>query len=84
MYEWLPWVEGALDQVPEGDEARFEWLKMIMESPELSPWADMFRAELIKKYGAERGAAVRFAEALERCEYGGQLTNEQINEIFPF
>ena len=26
LYEWLPFAKGFLDEVPEGEEARFEWL----------------------------------------------------------
>jgi len=46
--------------------------------------ANRFRASLIKWYGPEKGAAVRFAEAFEICEYGRQPKPEEIKILFPF
>ncbi|MBQ4052001.1 MAG: PIG-L family deacetylase [Oscillospiraceae bacterium] len=46
--------------------------------------AARFREELIERYGEERGAKVRFAEAFAVCEYGGRLTEEQKKQLFFF
>lgn len=46
--------------------------------------ADRFRDVLIKWYGPEKGAAVKFAEAFEICEYGRQPKPEEIKALFPF
>jgi LmbE family N-acetylglucosaminyl deacetylase len=82
LYEWLPWVDGVAD-VPEDDAARFEWLKKGPFAERSKKYAELWRAELVKKYG-ERGEKARYAEALELCEYGGQLTKEQLDEYFSF
>jgi hypothetical protein len=46
--------------------------------------ANRFRDSLIKWYGPEKGAAVKFAEAFEVCEYGRQPKQEEIKVLFPF
>lgn len=95
VYEWLPYTHG--EEVPEGAEARFEWLKgMEVTSdttdeevvaakrgymPRFAKPAARFRKELIERYGKERGSKVRFAEAYEVCEYGNPITPE-IEECF--
>ena len=35
-------------------------------------------------YGPGKGAAVKFAEAFEICEYGRQPKPEEIKALFPF
>jgi len=46
--------------------------------------AARFRKELIERYGAEKGAKVRYAEAFEVCPYGEPLTEETKKLLFPF
>lgn len=80
MYEWLPWIGGYLDDVPESAEERREWLA--------SRWArrgvpEDYKAGLEKWYGSERAAQFNFVEAFEICEYGRQPTEEDIRRIFP-
>jgi len=82
MYEWLPYNYGTLEEVPQDEEARFEWLEETW-LPEFADLADRFRDELIAAYGEERGAAVEYAEAFEICEYGGTVTEENYEALFP-
>jgi N-acetylglucosamine malate deacetylase 1 len=69
---------------PAGDvAARKAWLRqrwVIRQGGE----ADRFREALIKWYGPEKGAAVKFAEAFEVCEYGRQPNAEEVKALFPF
>ena len=46
--------------------------------------ADRFRPRLVEWYGPQRGAAVKYAEAFEICEYGRQPSKEEIRRLFPF
>ena len=46
--------------------------------------ADRFRPALEKRYGREKGASVKFAEAFEVCEYGRRPTPEELQRFFPF
>lgn len=83
VYEWLPYNRGHLDEVPEGDAARREWLG-TQYKPYSEGVADMARSRLIEIYGEERGNSVQYAEAFEGCEYGAPLTEENRAELFPF
>jgi LmbE family N-acetylglucosaminyl deacetylase len=80
MYEWLPWVGGTLDQVPKDAAARKRWLK---ETRAGEPTAAV-RTTLAKWYGAEKGGAVRHAEAFEICEYGTRPDEQMLRRLFPF
>lgn len=98
VYEWLPYTNGYLDQVPETDEERYEWLKGMEITADTTDeevvaatrgylvryakTAARFRKELIEKYGEERGSKVRFAEAFEICPYGSPMTDELYKELF--
>lgn len=75
MYEWLPYNTGVLDEVPEDEYTRREWLAERYE-PRNRNLAERFRETLIETYGEEFGSQVTHAEAFEHCEYGGDLTDE--------
>jgi LmbE family N-acetylglucosaminyl deacetylase len=80
MYEWLPWIGGRLDEVPESAEERREWLA--------SRWAtrgvpERYRDSLVRWYGADRASRVSHVEAFEICEYGRRPTEDDIRRIFP-
>ena len=83
MYEWLPYNGGYLDQVPEGEAERRAWLRTFRDG-RFRRAADQHREKLVELYGAERGAAVQYAEAFEACEYGAPLTEENLQTLFPF
>jgi LmbE family N-acetylglucosaminyl deacetylase len=80
MYEWLPWVAGSLAKVPKEPAARRSWLREN-RSGQPNP---AVRAALVKWYGAEKGNAVRHAEAFEICEYGTRPDEAMIRNLFPF
>ena len=80
FYEWLPWVDGTLEKVPKGAADRKRWLKET-GGGQVSP---AVRDTLTKWYGAERGKAVRYAEAFEICEYGTRPDEAMIRKLFPF
>ena len=69
---------------PASDEAgRKAWLRDRWTKRQGGE-ADRHRDVLIKWYGPEQGAAVKFAEAFEICEYGRQPTAAEIKVLFPF
>jgi len=82
MYEWLPWVAGYLDEVPEDKAARFNWLKQ-WRGPRMLGWTEKSRDILIQRYGKERGEKVKFAEIFELCEYGRGWAGENLWSLFP-
>ena len=79
MYEWLPWLDGTLDQVPKDPATRTRWLAEQRSSRVLPEW----KQALEKWYGAQ-GAAVQRAEAFEITEYGRQPDEAEIRKLFPF
>jgi len=79
FYEWLPWVDGKLDEVPKDPRERESWLKRA-RTREISP---AVRASLVKWYGATQGNATKYYEAFEICEYGAQPSESRIRQLFP-
>ncbi len=81
MYEWLPFNQGILDQVPVSDADRRIWLgKTRKQESDASPYRD----KLIELYGQERGSKINYCEAFQDSGYGTRLTKENIYYYFPF
>lgn len=80
MYEWLPWVDHRLEEVPKDPAARIEWLRK-------SRFAEPARAELreaARKWYGPQAADIHYVEAFELCEYGRQPSETEIRQLFPF
>lgn len=80
FYEWLPWTAGVLDQVPEDEDERKAWLFQTRID---RPISDEKREALVKWYGDEAGAEVKYAESFEIAEYGRYPSVEDLRIIFP-
>jgi len=81
FYEWLPWTEGQLADVPKDPVARKTWL--ATNPLAISQVKPEWREALEKRYGAA-AAAVQHAEAFEITEYGRQPSEDEIRVLFPF
>ena len=79
FYEWLPWVDGKLADVPKDPVERKAWLKRTRTGPIIPA----VRSSLVKWYGPEKGNAVKYYEAFEICEYGSQPDEATIRKLFP-
>lgn len=79
FYEWLPWIGGYADEVPEGKDARKAWLKEKRNSP-VNPTS---LALLQKWYGKEKAQNVQHVELFEICEYGSKPSEDDIRRLFP-
>jgi len=79
FYEWLPWVDGVSEQVPEDPAARRKWLSDNWSRTPCGP----ARAALARRYGTERAREIQHAEAFELCEYGRRPSAAELEEIFP-
>lgn len=79
FYEWLPWTEGDLANVPKEESKKMAYLTSNWTG-KISPEV---RQSLIKWYGKEAGNAAIHAESFEICEYGKQPTDEEIRALFP-
>lgn len=76
FYEWLPWVDGRLEEVPKDAAARKAWLA----KNRTSPMSESVRAAIAKVYG---GHPVQHAEAFELCEYGRRPSVAGLQAMFP-
>jgi LmbE family N-acetylglucosaminyl deacetylase len=83
VYEWLPFNQGVLAEVPAGDADRRRWLAERYRERFEEP-ARRYRNKLVERYGEKRGQAMRFAEAFEVSEYGAQPDEKAIRRLFPF
>jgi LmbE family N-acetylglucosaminyl deacetylase len=79
FYEWLPWVDGVSEQVPQDPSARRRWLSANWSHPPCGP----ARAALASRYGVERAREIQHAEAFELCEYGRRPAAAELEEMFP-
>lgn len=76
--------ESVKDIPPANDEAaRKVWLRKRWEGRQGGE-AAQFRDALVKWYGPEKGASVKYAEAYEICEYGRRPADAEIRRLFPF
>lgn len=83
MFEWLPYSEGTLDQVPAEGEDRNNWLKQWY-GRHTSSLADRFRTALVSAFGESRGGQIEFAEFFEVSEYGAPLDEPARRRLFSF
>ncbi len=83
MYEWLPYNQGVLDQVPGDPAKRREWLADTRGFRSSEP-GETYRQLLVQLYGQGKGSQVRQAEAFQVSEYGSQPSREELKKLFPF
>jgi len=79
-FEWLPWVDRRLDEVPSDPAQRREWFIKWRGRPSITP---EIRKSLEKWYGPERARKAVHAEAFEIAEYGRQPSDDEIRKLFP-
>jgi LmbE family N-acetylglucosaminyl deacetylase len=78
VYEWLPWVDDRLAEVPKDAIMRKKWLSETRR-PRIT---DAVRAALAKRYGAQ-AEGIRHAESFELCEYGRRPDLAVLQDMFP-
>jgi LmbE family N-acetylglucosaminyl deacetylase len=83
MFEWLPWLEGVLHQVPGGEKERLTWLRQWYID-KIRVRADRYRSELVAAYGPNRGNRIECAEVYEISEYGLPLDAAARERLFSF
>jgi LmbE family N-acetylglucosaminyl deacetylase len=81
FYEWLPWTNQDLANVPKDIVERKKWLLTAMEkrsavNPEI-------KVSLEKWYGAQKAKDIKYVEVFEICEYGKQPDDAEIKRLFP-
>jgi len=78
FFEWMPWTEGILDQVPSGKEERLKYLAKWYQ-----PVSEPVRNCLRKWYGDTRGNKVTHAETFRYTPYGRRPSEEETRKLFP-
>jgi LmbE family N-acetylglucosaminyl deacetylase len=78
-FEWLPWTSGRLDEIPEDEQERLEYLAKYRKVR----ITEEVRQSLVKWYGNDKAAVITDAEAFEVCEYGRRPSDDEIRKLFP-
>lgn len=78
-HSWQASYRADVPKDPAGRKAHI--LESVIKSNEAV--ANQYRDQLISLYGEERGKSVKYAEAFELCQYGTQLSTEQLKALFP-
>nr|WP_295928449.1 PIG-L family deacetylase [uncultured Dyadobacter sp.] len=81
FYEWLPWTDGNLANVPKDVNERKNWLLKSMERR--SSVTPEIKASLDKWYGADKAEKIKYVEVFEITEYGKQPNAEEVKRLFP-
>lgn len=79
FFEWLPWLDGILDQVPADAAERRTWLDQRLRQLLKSD----VREAVERRYGKKQARRVKLLEAFEVCEYGRQPSPEEIDNLLP-
>lgn len=82
VFEWLPYEEGILDQVPHDEQEKIGWLRGWY-GRHMQPRADRFRDDLIEAFGPERGRQIEFCEVYELSQYAAAADLQRRRELFP-
>jgi LmbE family N-acetylglucosaminyl deacetylase len=83
FFEWLPYNERKLAEVPHGHEARRAWLA-DWYAAKLRPRIERCRSRLIATYGMERGSEIEYCEMFEISEYAAPLDVAAREKLFWF
>lgn len=79
FYEWLPYVDNRLEQIPSDPAAR----KKLLYTMRIQPVTDAVRKTLVEELGEAAAAKVQFVESFELCEYGRRPSIEELRAMFP-
>ena len=78
FFEWLPWLDGKLDRVPESQEERLKFMKVW-----LSPPNEAVRECLKKWYDMPGAAKIMYAEAFRLADYSRKPDHQELLKLFP-
>jgi LmbE family N-acetylglucosaminyl deacetylase len=84
MYEWLPFNQGILDQIPDDEAKRRSWLIDKLLVGFFTTMREDLQGPLAAMYGARQASSIRYVEAFEFCEYGAGFKPADIHTLFPF
>lgn len=79
FYEWLPWVDRKLNEVPADPKARLAWLSTQRDQG----INEGVKKSLVEELGESAAARVQHVESFELCEYGRRPTLDELRRLFP-
>ncbi|MBI5282341.1 MAG: PIG-L family deacetylase [Candidatus Solibacter usitatus] len=79
FYEWLPWVDRRLDQVPKDPKERKTWLSTQRDQTV----NEAVKKTLVEELGEAAAGGVRHVESFELCEYGRRPKLDELRALFP-
>jgi LmbE family N-acetylglucosaminyl deacetylase len=82
VFEWLPYEEGILDQVPADEGQKLVWLRQWY-ARHVQPRVERFREDLIAAYGRQRAREIQFCEVYEVSEYAASADLTLRQRLFP-
>ena len=82
VFEWLPYEEGILDQVPEDEADKIVWLRSWFGRHMLTR-VERFREDLVAAYGPERSSRIEFCEVYEISQYAASADLVRRQQLFP-
>ena len=83
FYEWLPYNDRRVEDVPAGESEKIAWLRLWYER-KIAVFADRYRNEVLAEYGPERGKSIAFCEVFEISEYAAPLDVAARRRLFWF
>ncbi|MGC3971236.1 MAG: PIG-L deacetylase family protein [Pirellulales bacterium] len=83
MFEWLPYNQNELDEVPLGEAGRRHWLRDKYVD-RMRPQLERYRHEVLSTYGPELAKKIDWVEVYEISEYAAPLTSDKRAPLFPF
>jgi LmbE family N-acetylglucosaminyl deacetylase len=81
FFEWLPYNDRRLEEVPSGEIEKLTWLRRLYEA-KIATFADRYRKELVAEYGSDRGQRIEFCEVFEISEYAAPLDKAARRRLF--
>ncbi len=78
FFEWLPWLDGTLDKVPEGREERLKFMKSWLMPPN-----EAEKQCLKKWYGEDTASKILNAEAFKIADYSRKPDHDELLKLFP-
>ncbi len=75
------WQASTLPGVPKENIKREEYLLNLFKDRN-AEIANKYRSRLIELYGNEKGSKIKYAEAFEICQYGRQVSIEELKTMF--
>ncbi len=83
FFEWLPYNDRRLEEVPQRESEKLVWLRGWYEKT-IAPFSERYRRELVAEYGGGGGDQIAYCEVFEISEYAAPLDEAARRRLFWF